>query len=125
MKRMQWVEKMSWTLWKVLPTAALLYALVWLPLEWHAQDVKSVDEGVMTTEVVSPKTKETKWDSIDMGTLLQWTSIRDLEWTLGWYKEKKPWMTGWWDGDGDDEINDERRKNHESKYTDLFKYELV
>lgn len=85
---------MSWTMWKVLSTVPLLYALSWSPVEWHAQDLKSVDEGVITTEVVSPKMEEKKVDTIDWGTAIQWTSVRDLEWALGWDEEKKS-DTGW------------------------------
>jgi len=107
MTAMQWVEKMGWTLWKVLPTAALLYALSWSPLEWHAQDVQSVDEGVITTEVVSPEIEEKKLDTIDWKTAIQWIWVKDEdEWASEWDDgEKKPWITGWdWD-DGDDTLD--------------------
>ena len=45
------------TRWKVLPTLALFWALLWSPSETFAQDTSGVTDGV-TTEVVQ---KEKKW----------------------------------------------------------------
>lgn len=102
MKGMQRVEKMSWIMWKGLWTAALLYAL-WSPVEWYAQDLKSADEGVITTDVVSPQMEEKKVDTIDWVTAIQWTWVKDRDdWISEWDDGKKKLWVTWWDWDGDD-----------------------
>lgn len=104
MKGMQRVEKMSWIMWKGLWSAALLYAL-WSPVEWYAQDLKSADEGVINTDVVSPQMEEKKVDTIDWVTAIQWTWVKDRDdWISTWDEdEKQPWIVGW---DGDEEIKE-------------------
>lgn len=100
MKGMPRVEKLSWTVWKVLPTAALLWALSVLPQQWSAQNVSGIDEGVLSTEVTAPKVKEKKWATIDWETAIQWTAVKSWdEWVSQWNEdEKEPWITGWdWD----------------------------
>ena len=42
--------------WKVLPTVALFWALLWAPQDWFAQDISSVNDGALTTEVVKKDT---------------------------------------------------------------------
>lgn len=49
---MQRQEREYTTREKVLPTAALLWALLWAPAEWLAQNVSDVNDGALTTEVV-------------------------------------------------------------------------
>ncbi len=118
MKGMQWVENLSWAVWKVLPTTALLWALL-LPQQWFAQNVSGIDEGVLSTEVTAPKVKEKKWATIDWETAIQWTSVKDDDkWiSVSDKDEKKPWITGW--GDGDD--SDKDQGNLPEDWTDQTK----
>ena len=87
---MQCQEKQHMTRWKVLPTVALLWALLWSPSETFAQKVSDVNDGV-TTEVVQKDSTSrdfemmcdswigTPWDD--------WTSI-ELEW-VDWMEKSK------------------------------------
>ena len=104
MKGMQWVERKDGILWKALPLTALLWALS--SQELPAQGLSSIDEdGVTVTEVKAPEVEDKKETTIDWETAIQWTSVKDDDkWISALDKgEKKPWITGWWDGDDDEE----------------------
>ena len=98
MTRMQWVGKKSLVRWKVLPVAALLYAL-WLPQEWSAKGLSGMDEETTVMEI-TPQVEDKKADTIDLWPLVRWTSVKDPDdWISEWDEdEKEPWITGWdWD----------------------------
>ena len=95
---MQCQEKQHMTRWKVLPTVALLWALLWSPSETFAQKVSDVNDGV-TTEVVQKDSTSRdfemmcdSWIGIPWD---DWTSI-ELEW-VDWmekskWKDDKSWI---------------------------------
>ena len=98
MTGMQWVEKKGWVWYKVLPIAALLYAL-WLPQEWSAKGLSGTDEETTVMEI-TPQVEDKKDDIVDLWPLVRWTPVKDLdEWVTSWDDEIEPWITGW---DGDD-----------------------
>lgn len=93
----QWVERKDWVLWKILPTAALLYTLS-LPQPWFAMDLSGMDEEKVVTDV-TPQIEDKKGDTIDLWTLARGTPIKSEE---EWFgepdeDEEKPEME-WWDG---------------------------
>jgi hypothetical protein len=49
---MQCWERKYITRGKVLPTATLLWALLWAPTDWLAQTISGVNDGALTTDVV-------------------------------------------------------------------------
>ena len=88
MTGMQWVEKKGWVRWKLLPTAALLYALS-LPQEWYAKSLSGMDEETIVTEV-TPQIEDKKDDIIDLWPLVRWTPVKDPdEWVREWNEDQK------------------------------------
>ena len=55
---MQRREREYITRGKVLPKAALLWALLWAPTDWLAQTTSGVNDGAITTELVQKTTKK-------------------------------------------------------------------
>ena len=120
MTGMQWVEKKDWVRYKVLPIAALLYAL-WLPQEWSANGLSGIDEETTVMEI-TPQVQDKKDDIIDLWVTARWTSVKDSdewviswdewviswdEWVISWDEdEKEPLITGW-DGDDGEKVWDE------------------
>lgn len=106
MTGMQWVEKKSWVWYKVLPIAALLYAL-WLPQEWSAKGLSGTDEETTVMEI-TPQVQDKKDDIIGWKTAIQWIPVKDSdEWVTSWDEDKKePWITGW-DGDDGEKVWDD------------------
>ena len=94
MTEMQWVEKKGWVWYKVLPIAALLYAL-WLPQEWSAKGLSGMDEETTVMEI-TPQVEDKKADTIDLWPLVRWTPVKDSD---EWLREldedqKEPEITG-------------------------------
>lgn len=105
MTGMQWVEKKSWVRYKVLPIAALLYAL-WLPQEWSAKGLSGTDEETTVMEI-TPQVQDKKDDIIGWKTAIQWIPVKDSdEWVTSWDDEIEPWITGW-DGDDGEKVWDD------------------
>ena len=72
----RWERKWT-TRGKVLPTAALLWALLWAPSETFAQNISDVNDGKATTEVVQKDLTSKKiWIKSD------WLKVKweDLPW---------------------------------------------
>ena len=110
MTGMQWVEKKGWVWYKVLPIAALLYALS-LPQEWSAKGLSGTDEETPVMEI-TPQVQDKKDDIIGWKTAIQWISVKDSdEWVTSWDDEIEPWITGW---DGDDEEIKEKSESSAS-----------
>lgn len=68
---MKWIQQAEkkWIIWKVLTFTALLWMLLWSPLEWSAQNWGGTQWGATVTEVTTPgkeidieKTKD--WESV-------------------------------------------------------------
>jgi hypothetical protein len=84
MKGRECVETKKVWRWKVLPTAALLYALRWSPQEWYAKTISGIEWWANQTEMTSP----VKTDS------LEWTkTIQELKKEL---EQEEKWKTDIW-----------------------------
>lgn len=71
MKTQECLEKESRVLWKVLPTAALIWALLWSPSEWLAQNVDSSTEGAKIEAVTAPTIKIDSATTVDLASVME------------------------------------------------------
>ena len=62
---------------KVLPKAALLWALLWAPTDWLAQTISGVNDGAITTDVV-------KKDSVHQKVTMMPSSSFEMQQDLPW-----------------------------------------
>ncbi len=85
---MQRQERKYITRGKVLPTATLLWALLWAPTDWLAQTTSGVNDGAITTDVV-------KKDSVHQKVTMMPSSSFEMQQDLPWI-EPDPDL---WDGD--------------------------
>lgn len=84
MKGRECVETKKVWRWKVLPTAALLYALLCSPQEWHAKTISGIEWWANQTEMTSPvKTDSLEWTKTIQGLM------KELE-------QEKKWKTDIW-----------------------------
>lgn len=98
---MQCQEKQQSMRWKVLPTVALFWALLWSPSDCYAESFSQASDGKVVTEVVQldslSKKDLKKPDCIEVS-LDDWVRIEpDPEWEDDWKVIWEEIQDDWWD----------------------------